>query len=125
MRHGGRIVDTAGDGALAVFEGPTPGLEYARELIDAVHALGLRVRAGVHTGEVERRGTDVAGIGVHIGARVGALAAGDQILVTSTVRELVIGSPARFLDAGEHELKGVEGTWHLFAVGFEDRPLRA
>ena len=83
------------------------------------------MRGGVHTGEVERRGTDVAGIGVHIGARVGALAAGDQILVTSTVRELVIGSPARFVDAGEHELKGVEGTWHLFAVGFEDGTLRA
>jgi class 3 adenylate cyclase len=120
-RFGGRIVDTAGDGALATFDGPTPGVEYARAFCEAVHQLGLRVRAGVHTGEVERRGNELAGIGIHIGARVAALADTDQILVTSTVRELVFGSALRFIDQGDHALKGVEGSWHLYEL---DNPRR-
>ncbi len=115
-RHGGRIVDTAGDGILAVFDGPTRGVEYAASFLDAVHQLGLQARAGVHTGEVERRGTDLAGIGVHIGARVSALAQGDEVLVTSTVRDLTFGSTLAFSDHGDHELKGVAGTWHLYAL---------
>jgi class 3 adenylate cyclase/pimeloyl-ACP methyl ester carboxylesterase len=115
-RYGGRIVDTAGDGALAAFDGPTHGIEYARAFADAAHELGLQIRAGVHTGEVEHRGNDLAGIGVHVGARVAALAGPDQILVTNTVRELAFGSPAIFIDHGEHELRGVSGTWHLYAV---------
>jgi class 3 adenylate cyclase len=115
-RHGGRIVDTAGDGALAVFDGPTRGVEYAASFLQAVHELGLQVRAGAHTGEVERRGTDLAGIGVHIGARVAAIAEGDQVLVTSTVRDLTFGSTLAFSDYGNHELKGVAGTWHLYAL---------
>ena len=114
--YGGRIVDTAGDGALAAFDGPTPAVEYARAFSTAVHELGLRVRVGVHTGEVERRGNDLAGIGVHIGARVAALADSDQILVTSTVRELVFGSPLSFIDRGDHELRGVNGAWHLYEL---------
>jgi class 3 adenylate cyclase len=109
-------VDTAGDGVLAAFGGPTPGIEYTRAFRDAVHELGLQIRAGVHTGEVERRGNDVAGIGVHVGARVAALAKTDEILVTSTVRELVLGSPSTFVDRGEHELKGVAGSWHLYEL---------
>jgi class 3 adenylate cyclase len=120
-RFGGRIVDTAGDGALAAFDGPTPGVEYARAFCDAVHELGLRVRAGVHTGEVERRGSDLAGIGIHIGARVAALADSDQIFVTSTVRELVFGSALSFIDRGDHKLKGVDGSWHLYEL---DNPRR-
>ena len=115
-RYSGRIVDTAGDGVLAVFDGPTRGIEYARAFADAAHELGLRIRAGVHTGEVERRGEDLAGIGVHVGARVAALAGPDQVLVTNTVRELAFGSPAAFIDRGEHELRGVNGTWHLYAL---------
>jgi class 3 adenylate cyclase len=115
-RHGGRIVDTAGDGVLAVFDGPTRGIEYARAFSDAVHDLDLRIRAGVHTGEVERRGDDLAGIGVHVGARVAALAGPDQVFVTSTVRELAFGSPATFIDHGDHELRGVTGTWHLYEL---------
>jgi class 3 adenylate cyclase len=115
-RYGGRIVDTAGDGVLAVFDGPTRGIEYARVFAAAAHDLGLRIRAGVHTGEVERRGNDVAGIGVHVGARVAALAGPDQVLVTNTVRELTFGSPATFIDHGDHELRGVNGTWHLYAL---------
>ena len=115
-RFGGRIVDTAGDGALATFAGPTPGIQYARAFRDAVHELGVRVRVGVHTGEVEQRGSDLAGIGVHVGARVSALADADQVLVTSTVRELVLGSRSSFVDRGEHDLKGVEGSWHLYEL---------
>jgi class 3 adenylate cyclase len=101
---------------LAAFGGPTPGIEYTRAFRDAVHELGLQIRAGIHTGEVERRGNDLAGIGVHVGARVAALANKDEILVTSTVRELVLGSAATFVDRGEHELKGVAGSWHLYEL---------
>jgi hypothetical protein len=115
-RYGGRIVDTAGDGVLAVFDGPTRGIEYSRAFAEAAHDLGLRIRAGVHTGEVERRGHDLAGIGVHVGARVAALAGPDQVLVTNTVRELAFGSPASFTDHGDHELRGVSGTWHLYEL---------
>jgi class 3 adenylate cyclase len=115
-RHDGRVVDTAGDGVLAAFGGPTPGIAYARAFRDAVRELGLHIRAGVHTGEVERRGNDLAGIGLHVGARVAALADADQILVTSTVRELVLGSPSTFVDRGKHELKGVPGSWHLYEL---------
>ncbi len=79
--------------------------------------LGLEVRAGLHTGEVERRGDDVAGIGVHIGARVGAMAGSGEVLVTSTVKDLVIGSDLEFDDRGARELKGIPGEWHLWAAG--------
>jgi class 3 adenylate cyclase len=106
----------AGDGALAAFDAPTPAVEYAQAFSTAVHELGLQVRAGVHAGEVERRGNDLAGIGVHIGARVAALAETDQILVTSTVRELAFGSRLTFIDRGEYELRGVNGSWHLYEL---------
>ena len=83
---------------------------------DTVHALGIEVRAGLHTGECEVRGDDIGGIAVHIGARVSALAGANEVLVSSTVRDLVIGSGIEFVDRGTHELKGVPGEWRLFAV---------
>jgi class 3 adenylate cyclase len=83
---------------------------------DAVRSLGIEVRAGLHTGEVEIRGDDIGGIAVHIGARVSALAAANDVLVSTTLRDLVIGSGLEFEDRGEHQLKGVPGEWRLFAV---------
>jgi class 3 adenylate cyclase len=116
-RHSGRIVDTAGDGVLAVFDGPTRAVTYASDVIDAVHGLGHQVRAGVHTGEVERRHPNgLAGMAVHIGARVAAHAQADEVLVTGTVRDLTVGSGLSFVDRGEYGLKGVPDRWHLYAI---------
>ncbi|MGZ6994223.1 MAG: adenylate/guanylate cyclase domain-containing protein [Acidimicrobiia bacterium] len=116
QRHRGTLVKRTGDGLLATFDGPGRGIRAARELQDAVRPLDIEVRAGLHTGEVERRPDDVAGIGVHIGARVGALAGPGEVLVTSTVKDLVIGSDLGFDDRGSHTLKGVPGDWHLWAA---------
>jgi class 3 adenylate cyclase len=88
----------------------------ASEMIDGAREAGLDIRAGAHTGEIERHGKDVAGIAVHIGARVAALAGEGEVLVSGTVPPLVVGSGLDFTDRGEHELKGVPGTWHLFAL---------
>jgi len=112
----GIVVKRTGDGLLATFDGPGRGVKAARAIGDAVRPLGIEVRAGLHTGEVERRGDDVAGIGVHIGARVGALAGPGEVLVTSTVKDLVTGSGLEFDDYGPRELKGVPGEWHLWAA---------
>jgi class 3 adenylate cyclase/pimeloyl-ACP methyl ester carboxylesterase len=112
----GREVDTAGDGFLATFDGPARAVECARAAIEATAALGIVIRAGCHTGEVELSGADVAGIAVHIGARIAALAGPSEILVSSTVRDLVAGSGLAFEDAGDHQLKGVPDLWHLFRV---------
>ena len=114
--HRGAVVKRTGDGLLATFDGPGRGIRAARDLQDAVRPLGLEVRAGLHTGEVERRADDVSGIGVHIGARVSALAGPGEVLVTSTVKDLVIGSDLAFLDRGARTLKGVPGDWHLWAA---------
>lgn len=111
----GVVVKRTGDGLLATFDGPGRGVRAARALREAVASLGVEVRAGLHTGEVERRGDDVAGIGVHIGSRVSALAEAGEVLVTSTVKDLVMGSDLEFDDRGERELKGVPGDWHLWA----------
>ena len=111
----GVVVKRTGDGLLATFDGPGRGVRAAREVRDAVRPLGIDVRAGLHTGEIERRGDDVAGIGVHIGARVGALAGPGEVLVTSTVKDLVIGSDLGFDDRGTQVLKGIPGEWHLWA----------
>ena len=111
----GVVVKRTGDGLLATFDGPGRGVRAARALRTAVASLGVEVRAGLHTGEVERRGDDVAGIGVHIGARVSALADSGEVLVTSTVKDLVMGSDLEFDDRGARELKGVPGDWHLWA----------
>ena len=112
----GVVVKRTGDGLLATFDGPGRGIRAARALQGAVRPLGIEVRAGLHTGEVDRRADDVAGIGVHIGARVSALAGPGEVLVTSTVKDLVIGSELQFDDRGMRTLKGVPGDWHLWAA---------
>ena len=115
-RFRGREVSTSGDGFLAMFDGPQRAIRCAMAIRGAVKALGIEVRAGLHTGECEVRGDDIGGIAVHIGARVSALAGPNDVLVSSTLRDLVIGSGLEFDDRGIHELKGVPGEWHLFAV---------
>ena len=115
-RFRGREVNTSGDGFLAMFDGPQRAIRCAMAIRDAVQALGIQVRAGLHTGECEVRGDDIGGIGVHIGARVSALAGANDVLVSSTLRDLVIGSGLEFEARGTHELKGVPGEWRLFAV---------
>ena len=118
-RFRGREVNTSGDGFLAMFDGPQRAIRCAMAIRDAVQALGIEVRAGLHTGEVEVRGDDIGGIAVHIGARVSALAGPNEVLVSSTLRDLVIGSGLEFEDRGAHQLKGVPGEWRLFAVASE------
>jgi class 3 adenylate cyclase/pimeloyl-ACP methyl ester carboxylesterase len=115
-RFRGREVNTSGDGFLAMFDGPQRAIRCAMAIRDAVQALGIQVRAGLHTGECEVRGDDIGGIGVHIGARVSALAGPNDVLESSTRRDLVIGSGLEFEDRGAHELKGVPVEWRLFAV---------
>jgi class 3 adenylate cyclase len=115
-RFRGREVNTSGDGFLAMFDGPQRAIRSAMAIRDAVRALGIEVRAGLHTGECEVRGEDIGGIAVHIGARVSALAGPNDVLVSSTLRDLVIGSGLEFEGRGAHQLKGVPGEWHLFAV---------
>jgi class 3 adenylate cyclase/pimeloyl-ACP methyl ester carboxylesterase len=116
VRFRGREVNRTGDGFLALFDGPQRAIRCAMSIRDAVQALGLEVRAGLHTGECEVRGDDIGGIAVHIGARVSALAKPNDVLVSSTLRDLVIGSGLEFDDRGMQQLKGVPGEWHLFAV---------
>ena len=115
-RFRGREVDTAGDGFLATFDGPARAIRCALAIRDAVRALGMDVRAGVHTGELELAGDAVRGIAVHTGARVAAAAGAGEVLVSRTVRDLVAGSGIAFEDRGLHELKGVPGEWELFAA---------
>jgi class 3 adenylate cyclase len=115
-RFRGREVNTSGDGFLAMFDGPQRAIRCAMAIRDAVQALGIEVRAGLHTGECEVRGDDIGGIAVHIGAPVSALAGANDVFVSSTLRDLVIGSGLEFEDRGSHELKGVPGEWRLFAV---------
>jgi class 3 adenylate cyclase len=116
-RYRGQEVKTMGDGFLATFDGPARAVKCAQAIREAVKPLGLEVRAGCHTGEIELLGDDVGGIAVHIGARVGALAGPSEVLVSSTVKDLVAGSGLVFEERGEHELKGVPGNWRLYAVG--------
>ena len=115
-RHRGREVDTAGDGFLAMFDGPAAAIRCALAIEDALRPLGLEIRAGVHTGEVETAGEEIKGVAVHVGARVAALAQASEILASRTVRDLTAGSGLVFEDAGEHELKGVPDRWHLYRV---------
>ena len=115
-RFRGREVNTSGDSFLAMFDGPQRAIRCAMAIRDAVQALGIELRAGLHTGECEVRGDDIGGIAVHIGARVSALAGPNDVLVSSTLRDLVIGSGLEFDDRGAHQLKGVPGEWHLSAV---------
>jgi len=115
-RYRGREVDTAGDGFFATFAGPARAIRCASAIAEAVQTLGLEIRAGLHTGEVELHDDNVRGIAVHIGARISALAGPGEVLVSQTVRDLVAGSGLTFEDAGEHELKGVPDRWRLYRV---------
>jgi class 3 adenylate cyclase/dienelactone hydrolase len=115
-RWRGREVKSIGDGFLAIFDGPARGIRCAREIIDSSRPLGIRVRAGLHTGECEEMGDDIGGIAVHIAARVSARAGPDEVLTSRTVRDLVAGSGIQFEHRGCHELKGVPDTWDLLAV---------
>ncbi|MGH7359061.1 MAG: adenylate/guanylate cyclase domain-containing protein, partial [Candidatus Rokuibacteriota bacterium] len=115
-RFRGREIETAGDGFLATFDGPARGIRCARAVSEAVRPLGIEVRAGLHTGEVEILEGKVSGLAVHIGARVAAAAGPGEVLVSSTVKDLVAGSGLHFRDRGLQTLKGVPGEWRLFAV---------
>jgi class 3 adenylate cyclase len=115
-RFRGREINTTGDGFVASFDGPARAIRCAQAIIEAASKLGVELRAGLHTGECEVRGDDVSGLAVHIAARVGALAAPGEVLVSTTVKDLVVGSGVEFAERGEHQLKGVPGTWKLFAV---------
>ena len=115
-RHRGREIKTLGDGFLATFEGPARGVHCARAIVAGVRSLGIQIRAGLHTGEVELEGDDIAGIAVAIGARVGALAGPSEVLVSRTIKDLTAGSGLVFVDAGEHDLKGVPDRWQLYRV---------
>jgi class 3 adenylate cyclase len=114
--HSGRVVKSTGDGLLATFDGPARGLQCARALQDALGAVGIPIRVGVHTGEIELRGDDVGGIAVHIAARVEAKAGPGEVLTTRTVKDLVAGSGVSFESRGTHDLKGVPDEWQLYAV---------
>jgi len=115
-RFRGREIKTTGDGFLATFDGPARGIRCASAISDSAGQLGLAMRAGLHTGECEMMGDDIGGIAVHIGARVAAKAAAGEVLVSSTVKDLVAGSGLQFEDRGSYRLKGVPEEWRLFAV---------
>jgi class 3 adenylate cyclase/pimeloyl-ACP methyl ester carboxylesterase len=117
QRWRGREVKTIGDGFLATFDRPGHAVQCAEAIVHAVEPIGVQVRAGLHTGEIELIGDDVGGIAVHIGARVAALANGGEVVVSSTVKDLVVGSGLGFADRGQHELKGAPGEWQLFSLG--------
>lgn len=115
-RFRGQEIKTTGDGFLASFDGPARAIRCASAMVEATQGLGLEIRAGLHTGECQVRGSDLSGIAVHIASRVGSMAMAREVLVSRTVKDLVIGSGIEFADRGEHELKGVPGPWRLFAV---------
>jgi class 3 adenylate cyclase len=115
-RFHGKEIDTAGDGFFVTFDGPARAIRCACAIRDGVRTLGLEIRAGVHSGEVQMSGGRVSGLAVHIGARVAALAQPGEVLVSQTVKDLVAGSKLTFSDLGPHDLKGVPGRWALFRV---------
>jgi class 3 adenylate cyclase len=115
-RFRGRLIKTTGDGILATFDGPARAIRCAQAIGVGTSPLGLEIRGGLHTGEIERRGDDVSGVAVHLAQRVCSLAAGSEVLVSRTIVDLVAGSGIHFDERGEHELKGVPGTWGLFSV---------
>ena len=118
-RYNGREIDTAGDGFFATFARPADAIRCATDIVDQLREIGIHIRAGIHMGEVEQIGSKVGGIAVHIGARVASKAGDSQVLVSSTVHDLVSGSDIRFADDGFHDLKGVPGEWRLFSVDHE------
>jgi class 3 adenylate cyclase len=115
-RFGGREIKTTGDGFVASFDGPARAIRCSESIVMAARELGVELRAGLHTGECEIRGEDLGGLAVHIAARIGALAGPGEVVVSSTVKDLVVGSGLQFKDRGEHDLKGVPGTWRLYAL---------
>ena len=115
-RSGGREVKTLGDGCLATLDGPARAIRCGQAIVEAANAAGLQVRIGLHSGEVELVGNDVGGIAVHIASRIGALAAGGEVLVSSTVKDLVAGSGIQFADRGTRQLKGISDEWRLFSA---------
>ena len=115
-RFGGRYLKSTGDGLLALFDGPARATLCASAFVAGVRDLGLEIRAGVHTGEVEHVGSDIQGLTVHIGSRVSALAGPSEVLVSQTVKDLTAGANLTWEDAGERELKGVPDRWHLYRV---------
>jgi len=115
-RFDGREVKSLGDGLLATFDGPARAIHCAQGILESSSPLGIRVRAGIHTGECELIGQDIAGIAVHIAARVSALASPGEVLVSRTVKDLVVGSGIEFTDRGMHTLKGLPDAWQLHAV---------
>jgi class 3 adenylate cyclase len=116
--HGGTEIVTTGDGILATFPGPARAVQCACDIAESVRQLGIDIRAGVHTGEIERLEGDIGGAAVHIGARIASLAGAREVLVSSTVKELTVGSGLSFEDAGDHVLKGIPDRWHLYRVVF-------
>lgn len=121
-RYRGIEIDTAGDGFFASFDGPARAVRCAMAITDAIRPLGIEVRAGLHTGEVERIGEKIGGLAINIGARVAALAAPSEVLVSQTVRDLMVGSDLTFADRGSHELRGVPGVWSLYAARKDGPP---
>jgi class 3 adenylate cyclase len=119
-RHRGRLVQTVGDGSLSTFDGPARAIRAAQAIRSDSVPLGLELRAGVHTGEIEVAGPNIVGLAVQLAARVEAAALPGEVLVSSTVRDLVVGSGLQFDSRGEHALKGVPGIWHLYAVCADD-----
>ena len=115
-RFRGREINTTGDGFAACFDGPGRAIACATSITQAARELGIEVRAGMHTGECEVRGDDLAGLAVHLAARIGSLAGPGEVLVSTTVKDLVAGSGIEFVDRGERQLKGIPTTWRLFAV---------
>ena len=115
-RFDGRLIKTTGDGAVATFTGPARGAQAAREILDALAARDLHARAGLHVGEIELQGDDIAGLAVHVAARVMGKAGDDEVLVSRTVRDLTAGSGLEFTDRGMHTLKGIPEDWQLYAL---------
>jgi class 3 adenylate cyclase len=124
VRGGGRVVKSTGDGVLATFPGPARAIACAQVLMRELREAGIPIRAGIHTGECEVIGDDIGGVAVHVGARVAAVAGQGEILVSSTTKDLVLGSGIEFDDRGDHDLKGVPEKWRLFAVGHRTSPPR-
>ena len=120
-QSGGRLISVTGDGTFSLFDGPTDAVRCADEIRKAAQELGISVRAGVHTGELERTGGDFTGLSVHVGAPVSAMAMPNEVLVSRAVYDLVAGSGLAFVERGEHTLKGVPGSWHLYALAGADR----
>ncbi len=115
-RFRGKEVNTTGDGFVAMFDGPLRAIQCAQVMVNELRKIGLEIRVGIHTGEVEVRGDDIGGVAVHIGARVMSEAASGGIMASGTVKDLVIGSNMEFTDCGTFELKGVPGSWNLYEV---------